>query len=64
MAQHIQKGKYFRCQSCRLVFESESFRSRHEEQMHGRQKWAVPESYPKVPKNVKGKILNTNDVRL
>ena len=54
MAQHIQKDKWFRCQSCRLVFESENFRQRHELEMHGRQKWSVPEPFPKVPMNVKG----------
>ena len=54
LAQHIQQGKWFRCQSCRLVFETETSRNRHELEMHGRQKWTVPEAHPKVPTNVKG----------
>ena len=59
LAQHIQQGKWFRCQSCRLVFETETSRNRHELEMHGRQKWTVPEAHPKVPTNVKGFYSST-----
>ena len=45
MNTHITKGRFFRCQSCRLVFESENFRTRHEQEMHhsNRKNPAIPQ---------------------
>lgn len=63
MAHHITKGKYFRCQSCRLIFETEQHRARHEIEMHGRQKWVVPDSHPKIPLNVKVWVRGEIDPR-
>lgn len=34
MNMHTQKGKFHRCQSCRLVFESETWLARHQAEMH------------------------------
>ena len=46
MNTHITKGRFFRCQSCRLVFESENFRTRHEQEMHhsNRKNPAIPQA--------------------
>jgi hypothetical protein len=60
---HINKDKFFRCQSCRLVFESETSRSRHEIEMHGRAKWLQVEANPCVPAGIKVWVRGEADSR-
>jgi len=60
---HVNKEKFFRCQSCRLVFESETSRSRHEIEMHGRAKWLQFEANPCVPAGIKVWVRGEADSR-
>ncbi|CAG5090916.1 Oidioi.mRNA.OKI2018_I69.PAR.g12767.t1.cds [Oikopleura dioica] len=60
---HINKAKFYRCQSCRLVFESEQTRSRHEMEMHGREKWMQVEPNPHVPIGTKVWVRGEPDCR-
>lgn len=72
LAAHVSKGKFFRCQSCRLVFDSEPLRSRHEQEMHSRPKWTTLEPNPRVPEKIRvwvrgeidnrSKLVDTDDL--
>lgn len=67
MNTHITKGRFFRCQSCRLVFESENFRMRHEQEMHHSTRKTPtlgPQDFnPKVPTHVRAWVRGDADNR-